>query len=206
MDDLSRPDSEFVDAYRELATINRRLGGIRAVRRFLPSGGSLSILDVAAGGCDVGEALVEANGGRRVRVVSLDLNPRGLRLAKRTVPVVGDAFTLPFADGSFDVVMASLVFHHLKHDECIRVLQEMWRTARFRVIVNDLHRTRVAYLSIRLLSLLFSKSVMVRNDGPVSVRRAFTPGELSQIASEAGVPGQVHRSFPYRIVFVAEKK
>ena len=45
MDDLSRPDSEFADAYRELAIINRRLGGVRAIRRFL-SRDHNSVLDV----------------------------------------------------------------------------------------------------------------------------------------------------------------
>ena len=202
MDDLSRPDAEFADAYRELAAINRKLGGIRAVERFLPFSPSLSILDVAAGGCDVGEALA-CHGD--CRVISLDVNPRGLKYAKRTQPLVGDAFKLPFPDGAFDIVMSSLFFHHLQWDECVCVLREMWRTSRIRVIVNDLHRHPVAYASIVLLAGMFSKSVMVKNDGPVSVRRAFTPKELLQIAKEAGVPARVHRSFPYRIVLVADK-
>jgi hypothetical protein len=47
---------------------------------------------------------------------------------------------------------------------------------------------------------------MVKNDGPVSVRRAFKPHELLNIAREAGVPGRVYRSFPYRIVLVADKE
>ena len=148
----------------------------------------------------MGEALAEHD------VVSLDLNPRGLEYARETVPLVGDAFALPFREGAFDVVMASLFFHHLKWDECVRVLREMWRVSRTRVIVNDLHRHRVAYASIRVLSGLLSKSIMVKNDGPVSVRRAFKPRELLNIAREAGVPGRVHRSFPYRIVFVADKR
>ena len=49
MDDLSRPDSEFVEAYSELTAINRHLGGIRAVERFLPKD-AMSVLDVASGG------------------------------------------------------------------------------------------------------------------------------------------------------------
>jgi ubiquinone/menaquinone biosynthesis C-methylase UbiE len=201
MDDLSRPDSEFDEAYRELTAINRHLGGIRAVERFLPKD-ARTILDVAAGGCDVGEALVSR---RKCQVISLDMNSRGLKLADRTTPVAGDALQLPFADNAFDAVICSLFFHHLSNTECVSVLREMWRVARRIVIVNDLHRNRVAHASIRILSALFSRSTMFRNDAAASVRRAFRPNELGDIASMAGVPARVHRSFPYRLVLVATK-
>jgi ubiquinone/menaquinone biosynthesis C-methylase UbiE len=119
--------------------------------------------------------------------------------------VVGDALELPFREGTFDVVMASLFFHHLSNENCVRVLQQMWRIARRRVLVNDLHRHAVAYASIRLLTALFSKSGMVRHDGPISVLRAFRPAELLDISKTAGVPARVYRSFPYRLVLVADK-
>jgi ubiquinone/menaquinone biosynthesis C-methylase UbiE len=201
MDDLSRPDSEFQEAYRELIAVNRHLGGIRAVERFLPEDAT-TVLDVAAGGCDVGEALANR---RKCRVISLDMNPRGLKLADRTTPVAGDALQLPFADNTFDAVICSLFFHHLTNTECISVLREMWRVARRIVIVNDLHRHRVAHASIRILSALFSRSTMFRNDAAASVRRALRPAELVDIARMAGVPARVHRSFPYRLVLVATK-
>jgi ubiquinone/menaquinone biosynthesis C-methylase UbiE len=202
MDDLTQPDHEFSAAYRELEIINANLGGVRAIERFLPPASDLLILDVAAGACDVSESLLRK---RRCRIVTLDLNERGLQLARRSWPVVGDALDLPFRDGAFDVVMASLFFHHLSNDACVHVLSEMWRIARQRVLVNDLHRHRVAYVSIRALTALFSKSKMVRHDGPTSVRRAFRPSELLDIAKRAGVAARVCRSFPYRLVLVAEK-
>jgi ubiquinone/menaquinone biosynthesis C-methylase UbiE len=201
MDDLSRPDSEFVEAYNELTAVNKHLGGIRAIERFLPKDAML-VLDVASGGCDVGEALVSR---RRCRVVSLDMNPRGLKFARQTAPVAGDALQLPFADNTFDAVICSLSFHHLTNAECVSVLREMWRVARRIVIVNDLHRNRVAHASIRILSALFSRSTMFRNDSAASVRRAFRPAELGEVAVKAGVPARVYRSFPYRLVLVATK-
>src|SRR6478672_6531005 len=59
MDDLSRPDREFSEAYRELEIINRRLGGIRAIERFLPHDANLTMLDVGAGACDLSDALLQ---------------------------------------------------------------------------------------------------------------------------------------------------
>jgi ubiquinone/menaquinone biosynthesis C-methylase UbiE len=202
MDDLSQPEHEFAAAYRELAIINRRLGGVRAIKRFLPAQSNLLILDVAAGACDVSEALLR---NMQCRIVVLDLNARGLKLAKKSWPLVGDALELPFGDGTFDVVMASLFFHHLSDQACVRVLQQMWRIARQRVLVNDLHRHRVAYTSIRALTAIFSNSKMVRHDAAVSVLRAFRPADLLDIAKRAGVPARIHRSFPYRLVLVADK-
>jgi ubiquinone/menaquinone biosynthesis C-methylase UbiE len=205
MDDLSRPEQEFAAAYRELKIINRTLGGVRAIERFLPPakrGINLLMLDVAAGACDVSEALLEK---LPCRIVTLDLNARGLKLADKSWPVVADALALPFRDGTFDVVMASLFFHHLSNDNCVQVLSQMWRIAKQRILVNDLHRHAVAYFSIRALTALFSKSRMVRHDGPVSVLRAFRSSELLDIARRAGVPARVHRSFPYRLVLVADK-
>jgi ubiquinone/menaquinone biosynthesis C-methylase UbiE len=202
MDDLGRPDSEFDAAYHELEIINRRLGGIRAIERFLPRQPNLLMLDVAAGACDVSEALL-----RRVpaRIVVLDVNPKGLKFARKSWPVTGNALELPFRDSTFDVVMASLFFHHLSEANCVRVLEKMWRISRRLVLVNDLHRHPVAYWSIRTLAAAFSKSTMVKHDGPVSVLRAFRPHELLEVAERAGVPARVYRSFPFRLVLVAEK-
>src|SRR5262245_10088140 len=202
MDDLRCPENEFAGVYHELEIINRWLGGVRAIERFLPRKPNLLILDVAAGGCDVSEALLRK---RACRIIALDLNSRGFKLVQRAWPVVGDALKLPFQDVVFDVVMASLFFHHLSDNDCVRVLADMWRLANIRVLVNDLHRHRVAYWSIRALTSAFSKSRMVRHDGPVSVRRAFRPPELLDLAKRAGVPARVYRSFPYRLVLVADK-
>src|SRR5262245_7549491 len=202
MDDVSRPRSEFEQAYHELASINRRLGGVRAIERFLPYERGLDILDVAAGGCDIGDMLAET---RSCRVVSLDINPMGLKRTRCTWPVVGDGLRLPFADNTFDAVICTLSFHHLTDSQCEQVLREMWRTSRRSILVNDLHRHPLAYGSIWVLSRLFIKRVMVKHDGPVSVRRAFRPGELQAIARRAGINAQVHRSFPFRLVLVGKK-
>jgi SAM-dependent methyltransferase len=201
MDDLSRPRHEFNEAYVDLAKVNRWLGGIRAIERFLPPAGNLLMLDVAAGACDVAEAI---SARRQCNIVVLDLNAQGLRFAKRSLPVTANAFDMPFPDSTFDVVMSSLFFHHLSDEGCGHVLQSMWRVAKQLILVNDLHRHPVAYFSIRGLAAL-SRSAMFRHDAPVSVLRAFTPQELMDIARRAHIPARIHRSFPYRLVLVAEK-
>jgi hypothetical protein len=54
-------------------------------------------------------------------------------------------------------------------------------------LINDIHRHSLAYYSIKLLTTLFSKSSMVKYDAPLSVLRAFSRKELSNILRSAGI-------------------
>ncbi len=208
MDGETRPEA-IGGALRDLARINRFLGGVRlSVRSVAPfaSAGPLSILDVAAGGGDVGAALFKAAGARS-RVVAADRNPIMLAAARRVEPrllcVAADARALPFRDRAFDVVHTSLFLHHLEPDEAGAVLRELRRVARRAVVVNDLRRHRVALASIRVLTRLFFRSELVRHDGPLSVLRAYTPREVREICAREGLPApRIARGFGYRMSIV----
>ena len=98
-----------------------------------------------------------------------------------------DARSLPFQSRSFDLVTAALFFHHLAQEDAVTTLREMSRVSRRGVIVNDIHRTAIAYHGIRAFTSVFGFSPMVRHDGPVSVRRAFNKSDLQEIAEGAGL-------------------
>lgn len=71
-------------------------------------------------------------------VVGLDVDPdilrigyaKTLRAGKDIAFVLGAAFSLPFADRSFDRVVSSLVFHHLSSEDKIRAFREVFRVLR----------------------------------------------------------------------------
>jgi hypothetical protein len=54
-------------------------------------------------------------------------------------------------------------------------------------VVNDLIRSRLAYLIVWLATRLFTRNHMSRHDGPLSVLRAYTPGEIRDFARQAGL-------------------
>jgi ubiquinone/menaquinone biosynthesis C-methylase UbiE len=189
---------------RDLARVNRWLGGTRLSTRavdVLLDGrlGPQSVLDVGTGGADIPVALLEtaARRGRSLRVTGLDarseviaaahaLNPRldsleGLELA------VSDGRTLPYDNRSFDVVHASLMLHHLEPPEAIAFLLEARRVARRGVVVNDLVRARPHLLLAKLLFSVGTRNPYTRNDGPLSVRRAYTRVELRALLASAGL-------------------
>ena len=214
-DDVAPADAER--SVRALSQVNRRFGGDRAMRRHLRDmrhAPRLSVLDVGGGGGDLPLRLREwarADGGRW-KIVILDRHPFLTRVAQEKLEredagwvVRGDALRIPFPDDTFDVVTCNLTLHHFRDADAVRVLRELGRVARRRVVVSDLERHRLHYLVVRVLAAtLWRRDPITRTDAPRSILQAFTAQELVDLAQEAGLaPGTVRRHFPYRLVLDA---
>ena len=92
-----------------------------------------------------------------------------------------------------DVIFSSLFCHHFTDEELVPMLQWMQQHAKLGFFINDLHRHPLAYHSIKMLTRLFSKSYLVKNDAPLSVQRGFTRGELQQLFQKAMLPNYTIR-------------
>ena len=201
MDAPDIPAEELWRTLDELALINRWLGGYRpsiaGLRKLLPAGCSrFRLLDVGCGGGDVAKRVHAWATRNRLdaRILGIDLQPAAVAYARRQSADLGglefseqDLFELP-DEPTFDVVHAALVLHHFDAASLPRALRKMFGLARWGVVVNDLHRHPIAYHSIALLTRLLSRSRLIRNDAPLSVKRAFRRGELLELGAEAGLP------------------
>ncbi len=193
MDAPGLPEAEVEDAYRILRRVNRQLGNLRTMRleflRFLSEDvaglPSHTTLDVGSGSGDIPQALEGLAPGGATHALALDRDASAVTAARRrSLAVVrGDALRLPFADRSVDLVTAVKFAHHFHGASLARLLGEMARVARHRVIVLDIRRHRVAYWGFRAWSLLLTRNRLVRHDGPLSVLRGFTRDELLATAS-----------------------
>ena len=258
MDQPHVEEGELATDLRNLAWINRLLGGIAVIRAHLPrevrgqgsgvrgqdvlsavgcrpaavsrgrrvltdsrqatadstshlAASPLTVLDVATGGGDIPRWLAR----RRVELIAGDLHPQMLQLARKWsagLPIRFircDARRLPFRDRSVDVVLCSLMLHHLTEADAVQALRELGRVPRRRLIVNDLRRSRVAYVLIWLITR-FSRNRLTRCDSPASVERAFTPAELEALARAAGLDRRgsfrLYRHLYYRMALVYEPK
>lgn len=204
------PDEEALRSLGDLRFVARWLGNRRAftsaVVPFLAGPPRPSILDVGCGSGEVLSDLRRASGSRAL-AVGVDLRPLHLSIAPAdVVRVVADVRRLPFPPRSFDVVTASLFLHHFDAPELPDVLSGLYALCRRALVVNDLRRARVPYLFGRaFFGALFRSPVSVA-DGLVSIRRAFLPRELADAFAAAGIPGvRIRRTFPYRLIAVAER-
>lgn len=180
----------------DLARVNTWLGGWYALRSELarlPSPPGL-IVDVATGGADLPQQMLAylAGEGTPARCVAVDRSARILGLARtmrsgddRLTFVQADARRLPFADGSFDLATCNLALHHFDPPDAALVLRELARVGKS-VIVNDLRRHWLAWAFARAVFPFFTSNPFTRNDGPLSVRRAYTVSELEALAHDAG--------------------
>jgi 2-polyprenyl-3-methyl-5-hydroxy-6-metoxy-1,4-benzoquinol methylase len=211
LDDDRGTPREIARSLDDLWRINRWLGGIRSNLRLLGNfftrtgKRSARILDVGAGDSRLATRLQEEfrRRGIEAQFVALDRKLSHLRnghAAWREVPaIVGDAFQMPFAEKSFDVAMCNLCFHHFSNESAVNFLRALAKVASGAVIINDLERSCLPYLFIRL-AYPFARSRITRNDAPASVRQAYTRGELQRLAELGGFRRfDVERLIPFRL-------
>ena len=195
-DDLGT-HQEIKQSFDDLWRINRWLGGVRTnlhllERVFERSGlDRLRILDVGAGDGRLTESLAQGLSLRRLKAEFMALDRRqshlrnGCPRGEGLPAVAADVFEPPFRDGSFDVVMCNLVFHHFSGERAQGLLRRMAAVASRAVIVNDLERNLLPYIFIRI-AYPFARSRITRHDGPASVRQAYTRAEIESLAASAG--------------------
>ncbi|HYH81637.1 MAG TPA: methyltransferase domain-containing protein [Longimicrobium sp.] len=224
MDEPGQDPRQLAVSLADLRRVNRWLGGTRVVLRHLAGlverhpREHYRILDVATGSGDIPLQIARwaDEEGLDVDVVATDNHETTLELAREHVDhelsvraAFADARRLPFADEEFDIALISTALHHFDDErDCVRVLRELHRVSRIGFIVNDLARSRTALLGARLLAAtVWRRHPVTRHDGPLSVRRSFTPDELRALAAKAGFgKGRVHAHFPFRVALVVEKE
>jgi SAM-dependent methyltransferase len=202
-----RPE-EFAACMRDLAKVNTVTLARRPTLAFVDAalaaapGRELTVLDVGFGAGDMLRALARRF-GTRVRLIGIDLNPRSEPVARAATPPdlaieyrTGDAYAL---EEPLDLVVSSLVTHHMSDAELPRFLHWMEARARLGWLVNDLHRHPVPYYGFGALAAAMRWHPFVRHDGPLSIARAFTRAEWEERLRGAEIAGaRVGWWFPFR--------
>ncbi len=201
MDDLSLNTDDLRKNLDEIDTINRVLGGneitIKCVEKLIemfPSNRELTIVDL---GCGSGTLLtlvskVIKKRGLKVKCLGVDANPYIIEYAKQKNKLFHDVnfqtlniFSPEFKELKADIFVATLFFHHFTEEQLIPVLNTIYHNSAMGLVVNDLERNALAYYGIEVLTNLFSRSPLTKNDAKLSVLRGFSRVELQSIMHQS---------------------
>ena len=90
-------------------------------------------------------------------------------------------------DEKTDIAYAGLFCHHLTDEALVDFFKIVQQNCTTGAVINDLHRSPLAYYGIKILVQLFSKSAFTQNDAPLSVLRGFKKKELVHLLEKAGI-------------------
>jgi 2-polyprenyl-3-methyl-5-hydroxy-6-metoxy-1,4-benzoquinol methylase len=198
---LDQPGIPAVDIQRnlyELSIINQKLGGHAITREgFFRLASKRSPLVVCEIGCGGGDNLkaIEKKAKKHnsdLSLMGIDINEDCIQVAKdsnwnRPIRLLVSDYKKVLFESKPDIIFCSLFCHHFKEEELIDMFHWMSENAVLGFFINDLHRHAFAYYSIRILTSLFSKSYLVRNDAPLSVLRGFKKKELISLLNQSGI-------------------
>ncbi|QDU61176.1 hypothetical protein Pan216_20300 [Planctomycetes bacterium Pan216] len=203
-------------ALKGLARLNAVTSSARILwgplRRFCESrrGSTTRVLDIACGGADVTVRLATwaRRRGFTLEVAGCDRSPVALEEARANAARADVAMELfPFdldhdpIPSGYDVLTASLFLHHLDEERSIALLRNLAGAAGHLVLVHDLVRGPLGYALAYTGCHFLTSSYVVRTDGPLSVRAAYTVKEVERLAQAAGMDGcHVHRRWLQRLL------
>jgi 2-polyprenyl-3-methyl-5-hydroxy-6-metoxy-1,4-benzoquinol methylase len=200
MDDFSLEGEELRKALDKIADINQLLGGnkltIQGVKKLLKKTATNRIITIADIGCGNGDMLrVLANYGRKnnlhFKLVGIDANAFTINYAKKlsqNYPIISytcvDIFSEDFNSLQYDIILCTLTLHHFNNEQITNIITTFNNNAAIDIVVNDLHRSKIAYRLFEIVCTLFRLNKMSREDGLVSILRGFKKEELEQFSKK----------------------
>lgn len=213
MDDFEMEGELLRDTLDKLGRINKWLGGNRitleGIKQLLsdcPKDRKYRIIDL---GCGHGDLLRRvANYGRKqgytFELMGLDANRDAIAYAEELstgYPELSykcmDIFSDEFKAEQYDLVLSTLFLHHFSEKEIAELLGNLTHSARVGIVVNDLHRNRMAYILFKILGLFISNKMIVE-DGLTSILRSFKRKELEDYSERLQLDASIQWKWAFR--------
>jgi SAM-dependent methyltransferase len=217
MDDFNGPEDKLYRTLDQFKTVNYMFSRIRVlVKRYLAPHMALQgkreivCADVGAGGGDFAlwfTTFCRAR-GIKVKMLCIDHDPRVVRYARRNcqghddiVIYEASAFSVDAIDTPIDYILSNHFLHHIDSREIPDLLKKMHDSARCGFLINDLARSRLAYLGFTLFCRAFLGSTLSCHDGRLSIRKGFLKDEMAGLVDAASLstPVSIGTMHPGRI-------
>ena len=192
MDDFSLEGEELKEALDKIAIINQLLGGnkltLQSVKELnLSKDREITIVDVGCGNGDMLRTL--ATFGKKnnyiFKLIGIDANAFTINHAKKlstNYPNISyeciDIFDEVFSEMKYDILLCTLTLHHFKKEQINYLLQLFSTQSTTGIVINDLHRSKIAYRLFQVMCFVFQLNKISREDGLISILRGFKKEEL----------------------------
>lgn len=197
LDNENIPTRDLYQNLKELEFINTTLGGhqtvIGAISEILKTEilkKPITIVEIGSGGGDNLRAVYNWANSKKIKVnlIGIDLKQDCTDFARKKSQktdiefITSDYYKVKFDDKKQpDIIFNSLFCHHFTDNQLTEMYDWMSENSKIGFVICDLHRHPFAYYSIKLLTKLFSKSYLVKNDAALSVLRGFKKQELLEL-------------------------
>ncbi|MEL0645417.1 methyltransferase domain-containing protein [Olleya sp. Ti.3.14] len=221
MDDLDYNGPILHDALDKLAKINQWLGGnivtINGLKKALKNHNkseAITIIDLGCGGGDILReiSLFGIKNNYNFKLIGIDANPHTVNYANLLSQKYDnvsfeaiDIFSDQFNNLEYDLVLTTLFLHHFKEDQLVSFLKPVLQKAKLGIVVNDLHRHKLAYYLFKLLCTTIKNKTIVE-DGLTSVLRGFKREELTTISKQINANYQIQWKWAFRFQWILKQQ
>jgi 2-polyprenyl-3-methyl-5-hydroxy-6-metoxy-1,4-benzoquinol methylase len=200
MDDFTMEGEILRDALDKIASINKLLGGnkvtldgVKTLLKGIDKNRTISILDVGCGNGDMLRTLADhgAKYGYQFSLHGIDANAFTIQHATSLSSAYAnisyyckDIFHEDLPLVHYDIIVCTLTLHHFKDQEILNLLDFFKERSTLGIVINDLHRSKLAYYLFIALCYAFGLNHMSREDGLVSILRGFKRADLEQYTKQ----------------------
>ncbi len=194
MDDFALEGEVLREALDKIASINQLLGGnlltLRSVRKLIYSLSKqteITIVDVGCGNGDMLRVLADygLKNNYNFKLIGIDANNFTINHAQKLSEKYNnisfqceDVFSKQFKELKYDIILCTLTLHHFKNIEITQLMAVFYVNSKIGIVINDLHRSALAYRLFQGLCFLFQLNSMSREDGLTSILRGFKKVDL----------------------------
>ncbi|TKC06716.1 methyltransferase domain-containing protein [Pedobacter polaris] len=200
MDDFALEGEILRDALDKIASINQLLGGnkvtIQGVKELTfntKKKQTISVLDVGCGNGDMLRIIADYGMHNNInfKLTGIDANQYTVNYAQKLSEAYAninylceDIFDDKVKEQQYDIILCTLTLHHFKDNEILTLISSFSKRATMGIIINDLHRNKMAYYLFKALCFVFGLNTMSREDGLVSILRGFKKQDILNYANQ----------------------
>ena len=217
MDDFELSGEILTQSLEQIALINRWLGGDRITRNGIKAllqdvQRPITIVDIGCGGGHMCRAVAKwaSRSNKELKIIGVDANQTTIDYARQHSTKFdnisyhcANLFDPNFQLEAFDIAICTLTLHHFSEQEILQLLKTISQKAKLGIVINDLHRSRVAYMLFKALSNSARFNSMVKHDGCISILSGFKRKDLKQISQKLGFQNDtIHWRWAFRYQWI----